>query len=831
MPISLKHINTSDSDTIKLDNVNYNFDQLVANGGGSRGPQGPIGQTGVQGTTGSQGYQGSQGNIGFQGDQGPTPTNYWKNIPAGDIDSDTIIPFLNIGDQFAPVVNIGYVETDPEYGEKLQLVNGKTPFQWNINRRPYSFSNLQFLNSDVSGKQYDFKLEKSSIGKQQMTIGFFNPNDSTITYFSEGISFRSSILATDSLYVSSSETFFKKPTVINSPTVIKNRLVIENADAGINNVALSYDDDGLVKFKNIKEIEGTVPFGTIVSILPSIFADDYSFINTELVVPDNDAPVRISAGKGVGDYAGWYLCNGKIWRNETNAYTVPVLGKFSYSIQENPWSESATGQGSINLVNTQSHHITGGSNTFMDATTVVPPGLVYNVTSTVETSNMRVFPTSGYIGEGQAFRIKQLPQIIYLEKTDLYWFDIGTGQNPPVILEFRLDDSNENIITKLTPDPYPLATITDKVAGAPEYSFTSTVVAPFGYYWNEIPDPTDFTGLPGYASITNITTTLGIFRTEMDVTITISSHPSTYNLITLGIDTEPFISSKEINKTMIRLNTSIVSCPTPTVNTIQYSFATNIYTFQLVFTANSFYIFTANPLSSTPIYYADDEDNFFTTPRPGGGNINILNWNLTNGNKILTVNLSLTGIDIGDEDSYSEPIRYVLNLNLAALAPKITNWAGYPVMTNNNWSISTSYFWVGSSSIAANPKTNVYEEKWINVANRTGATVYIWVEVWNGDTLNKSPTITAPVTGGFKNFPNSAVWDLKKTTSSTTDRFVATPLTLVNNASITGIIYRLATLDSLHSVSLWWSKSAIVPTPNSPSTGQQIYTITPGEIY
>ena len=55
MPISLKHINyTSDSDTIKLDKVNYNFDQLVANGGGPRGPQGAVGQTGPQGNTGQK---------------------------------------------------------------------------------------------------------------------------------------------------------------------------------------------------------------------------------------------------------------------------------------------------------------------------------------------------------------------------------------------------------------------------------------------------------------------------------------------------------------------------------------------------------------------------------------------------------------------------------------------------------------------------------------------------------------------------------------------------------------------------------------------------------
>ena len=140
MPISLKHINyTSDSDTIKLDKVNYNFDQLVANGGGPRGPQGAVGQTGAQGNTGQKGFQGPIGHTGSQGPEGPISINFWEKIVPGIIDAHTLIP-IGIAsqaatNQFAPVINIGYIENDPEYGTKAALVGGKTPYQWNIHRK------------------------------------------------------------------------------------------------------------------------------------------------------------------------------------------------------------------------------------------------------------------------------------------------------------------------------------------------------------------------------------------------------------------------------------------------------------------------------------------------------------------------------------------------------------------------------------------------------------------------------------------------------------------------------------------------------------------------
>ena len=49
MAINIQEIlHPSDSDSIKFEKINYNFDQLVVNGGGPAGPKGDIGILVVQ---------------------------------------------------------------------------------------------------------------------------------------------------------------------------------------------------------------------------------------------------------------------------------------------------------------------------------------------------------------------------------------------------------------------------------------------------------------------------------------------------------------------------------------------------------------------------------------------------------------------------------------------------------------------------------------------------------------------------------------------------------------------------------------------------------------
>ena len=686
MPISLKHINTTDSDNIKLDIVNYNFDQLVANGGGPRGPQGLIGETGTQGITGQPGVQGPIGDAGFQGPQSPISSNYWKKIAPGNIDADTLIPIHSGNNLYsAPVVSIGYVENDPESGTKSELVGGKTPYQWNIYRQPYSISNLRFLNGDIPDNAYDFRLEKLG-GKDQMTMGFLKIENSISTYKSESTSFRSSISSPDSLLINLSGTFFKTKTTFDSPASIINGLIIGNQGADTNKIAISADDTGRVIFKSVQELGGTVPFGTIVSILPSIFADNTKFINTESVLSQGDtSPVHISAGKGEGNYEGWYLCHGKQWTNGVDTHQVPSLGLFNYSIDDNPFSENPAGQGSAITSNFRKH-ITGGSNINMTASPV--PTLVYNITSTVETSSIIVES-----GTGTTFKIKQLPQIIYLGKTDLYWFDGGGSQNPPIELTFLLDDGMENLV----PNPYTLNTITDHGVGD-SYSFISTVTLPAGYYWSTVLTPESITGLPAYATILEggITVGAGTYPTTISIVINISSHPGVSTTETLNINTAAYISETGINITLNRTNPENVTCTTLESNIIPYNFVTG-YTFELVYQANSGWQFDTNWLQVL-IYDGGPFD-----PPAGGGTITILNSALTNNNTTLTMNVSLTGVPI---TGYLTTQGYTIFVNMTAIdtgtyesfgvyiqGMEGVNTCGYPYMIYTNSSNPAAYYW------------------------------------------------------------------------------------------------------------------------------------------
>lgn len=778
MPITLKHINISDSDSIKLDKVNYNFDQLVANGGGPAGPQGSIGQDGPQGTTGVQGFQGPIGNQGVQGAQGPISENYWNQIvPNAYIDADRLVPIHETAEQFAPVVNIGYIENDPQYGVKLPLVSGKTPYQWNIYRRQYSPSNLRFLNNEISENGFDFRLEKLP-GKDQMTFGYINPSlhaNSVNTYKAATSRFRSSFSSTDTFIISDSIARFKTDTVFNSPIVIKERLIIEDTSADTDKIVVSEDVTGLVKFKSVQELGGTVPYGTIVSILPSIFLDDDNFVNTEEIYGGNNEPITISVGKGVGFYEGWYLCNGLDWTDGTNVYTVPMLGNFNYSIDDNPFSTDPNSQGAAPATPiTPITHITGGSD--IDMTATLASTLVYNITSTVSTSTVNVDP-----GTGTTFKIKQLPQIIYLGRNDLYWQDPGTGQAPSVPLTLLLDDSNPDAGERLSPDPYTLASVTNQPDGA-SYSFVTTITTPAGYYWSTAPSPGDFINVPGYVTIQSVTLGSGTFPTTIQVGISINPHPSTSTTDTLDINTAAFISPSvatiQLEMTGSPGNTTVTS-PALTQN-ISYNFATG-YTYTIVVNANSGYYFAPNPPSSI-------------TSLVGGATytINSVTYSnpLTIGHGTLTINVTITGVSIGTTN-----LTYGLTVPVFSSAPRITNNPGFPYVIVGTGMTPSSY---------ETGNNGLYTSLAVTVQNNTGATVYIWSGINNFNTGPGPVNVTVP--GGYQSFM-SPTFNLSFTGVINTTTYSGTYYALPNGQSITATLYRAATTDAYHYIRLYWSSS------------------------
>ena len=91
MPINIREIlYPNDTDTIRWEKVNYNFDQILANGG-KEGPRGTKGDAGAVGATGVKGDKGDQGDQGIKGETGIS-TNFWDQFTHDSISANVLKP-------------------------------------------------------------------------------------------------------------------------------------------------------------------------------------------------------------------------------------------------------------------------------------------------------------------------------------------------------------------------------------------------------------------------------------------------------------------------------------------------------------------------------------------------------------------------------------------------------------------------------------------------------------------------------------------------------------------------------------------------------------------
>lgn len=174
MAINIKEIlHPSDSDIIKFDKINYNFDQILINGGG---PTGPTGQKGVQGADGATGLKGEKGDIGVTGPIGPAGTTDtpWAKVAhatlAGHIlkpkiDTDTVPATIWLGDStFDETSNDGY--TDSISRIVLARTTGIDHYTsyFTSSNNILNFTGRAFDTSEFYGFKKDLASSTSSIG-------------------------------------------------------------------------------------------------------------------------------------------------------------------------------------------------------------------------------------------------------------------------------------------------------------------------------------------------------------------------------------------------------------------------------------------------------------------------------------------------------------------------------------------------------------------------------------------------------------------------------------------------------------------------------------------
>lgn len=98
MPINLKELFIADTSQIKIEKINYNFDQIIAVGG-QIGPKGLKGDFGPIGPEGEKGQKGEIGPVGVPGENGSDGFTSWISVENTAIDSNILKPIFDAANQ------------------------------------------------------------------------------------------------------------------------------------------------------------------------------------------------------------------------------------------------------------------------------------------------------------------------------------------------------------------------------------------------------------------------------------------------------------------------------------------------------------------------------------------------------------------------------------------------------------------------------------------------------------------------------------------------------------------------------------------------------------
>lgn len=251
MPINLKEIFVSDSNQIKIDKINYNFDQIIGTGGqrGPQGPQGVQGQIGEAGPTGAQGAQGAPGETGLQGNDG---VDRWYSVQHDPITTetnaqyDTYILKPKIDDDYAGQNNVQptciYLG-DPNFNNQVSpelegdssaratLVVAKTdPIENNIRFISSTGTHDMVIRGDFD-QQYGstvFHIQKGDVSDSLKVKGEISFNDVKINATDQNA-------ASGNIVFSSNKTEVRSPlngfnTVIGTKSFFNDRVCVIDSD-------------------------------------------------------------------------------------------------------------------------------------------------------------------------------------------------------------------------------------------------------------------------------------------------------------------------------------------------------------------------------------------------------------------------------------------------------------------------------------------------------------------------------------------------------------------------------------------------------------------------
>lgn len=193
MPINLKELFIDDSNQIRIEKINYNFDQMISVGG-QIGPKGTKGDFGPIGPEGDKGQKGEQGPVGVAGSNGADGLNFWEDIAhdsnlgysskilkpvdfngfsgltavyLGDPDFDLAADPANLGDQTPRAVLT--INKDSIFDNHLKIVGQSS----NMVMRSEFFAQSEIYGGDVFSIKKDSNLA-SNLSKLEVAFDDVN---------------------------------------------------------------------------------------------------------------------------------------------------------------------------------------------------------------------------------------------------------------------------------------------------------------------------------------------------------------------------------------------------------------------------------------------------------------------------------------------------------------------------------------------------------------------------------------------------------------------------------------------------------------------------------
>lgn len=312
MAINIKEILSTDSNPQKDEKINYNFDQVVANGGG------PIGTTGSQGASGSIGATGPQGATGAQGSIGPIglSTDYFVQVGASP-NNFTLTPSVSTPGTATTLV-LGEANSASLTGYSDSVLN--------IKSTPAIAKQLRLSTDDVA--EY-IDLQYTELGNTRELQFVTNPvgTPTSVDYKFNG----TKIVLNDG---AEQVILSNNTSVFNSTNVeINSNLKITSGTPGVDKVLTSSDANGTATWVDTNYY--TPAFGTI-AMIPNLVFDagtttgggpgqptftTYTYVDRPTISPPGWGNTY---GKGLSDWAGWYLCNGEEWTSSDPGSTSPL---------------------------------------------------------------------------------------------------------------------------------------------------------------------------------------------------------------------------------------------------------------------------------------------------------------------------------------------------------------------------------------------------------------------------------------------------------------------------------------------------------------------------